>query len=235
MSIADHLKQMNSSTSYTQYSVWKVAKINNGNNWAIPSTFDSHISSLIQSVSIDSLEEKHYWLGKQNPKFQDFRTTFYRNLDTVTWYKFVWHKKAALRYSIYAWLAFRGGLKTYDVLADRGIITHNTCSFCQCDLETLSHLFYECSYTFNVAKTLLPWLNSLMMRPNLHQVYDSIFEQGFNNHTRNFYLLTASATIYFLWRARNERIFGGIIECQATLIAKVRKAIILKSNGWNQH
>ncbi|KAL0924112.1 hypothetical protein M5K25_004920 [Dendrobium thyrsiflorum] len=129
----------------------------------------------------------------------------------------VWHKKYALRYSATAWMAFKGGLKTADILNARGIISSNTCCFCHLENESMAHLFFECSFTFNIIKKFLPWLGNLLMKPNLFQVFDSVLDQGFNASHVNYYLLTVCASIYFSWRARNDRIFGGILDCQNTL------------------
>ncbi|KAI0512068.1 hypothetical protein KFK09_012703 [Dendrobium nobile] len=179
--------------------------------------------------------DNHFWLGKQNPKFADFRNQFYSNLEVVEWHKFIWHKKASLRYSVYAWLAFKGGLKTADVLAMRGITDHFNCCFCHGEKETVSHLFFDCNFTFNVIKSLLPWMDSHLLKPNLYQVYDSIYEQKINKQLKHYYLLSASATIYHLWRARNDRLYGGIIDSQETISVKIRKALILKTHGWKRY
>ncbi|PKU86221.1 hypothetical protein MA16_Dca002052 [Dendrobium catenatum] len=131
-------------------------------------------------------------------------------------------------------MAFHGGLKTADVLAVRGILVPNTCCFFHNDLETITHLYFECSYIFDIAKALFPWLHNLFMKPNIHQLYDSICEQGFIAKTRNHYLLIASTTIYFVWRARNDRLFGGIIDSKATIISKIKKAVLLKYLRWKK-
>ncbi|XP_028555216.1 uncharacterized protein LOC114580786 [Dendrobium catenatum] len=156
-----------------------------GDNWAVPSFFDNQISTLINTIPIEGNDDSHLWLSKLNPKFADFRKHYFSHLEMVNWNKFVWHKRAFLRFSAYAWLAFKGGLKTSDALAKRGISSQYTCCFCHCAAETMSYLFYDCSFTFNVIKCFLPWLGSLLMNPNLFQVYDSIFEQNFNNHDRS--------------------------------------------------
>ncbi|XP_028554366.1 uncharacterized protein LOC114580576 [Dendrobium catenatum] len=208
-SIADYLKASNSITNYSSYFSWKVSNIILRDNWNLPQFFESHISFIIKAVPISSLAENHFWVGKQNPVFVDLYKQFYCNWSKVPWYKYVWHKHHALRYSVYVWLAFKDGLKTSEFLAKRGINTAAKCCFCHDDTETISHLFFECSFTFAIAKYFLPWLNVLLMRPNLHQLYNSIFEQRSLAHSRNYHLLTSSAIIYFLWRARNDRIFGG--------------------------
>ncbi|PKU80192.1 hypothetical protein MA16_Dca011938 [Dendrobium catenatum] len=131
-------------------------------------------------------------------------------------------------------MMFHEGLKTADVLAVRGILVPNICSFCQADMETITHLYFECTYIFDIAKRLFPWMNNLFMRSNFYQVFDSIFDQGFDIKTRNNYLLIASAMIYFVWRARNDRRFGSIIDSKATIIAKIKKAVLIKALKWKK-
>ncbi|XP_028549721.1 uncharacterized protein LOC114579423 [Dendrobium catenatum] len=230
-SIADYLKTSNSIANYSSFFSWKVSNIILGDNWNLPQSFENNIISLIKAIPISQVEN-HFWFGKQNPVFADFSKQFFSNLSKVPWYKYVWYKHQALRYSVYVWLAFKDGLKTTDILAKRGINTSYKCCFCHDDMETISHLFFECRFTFDIAKYFLPWLNDLLMRPNLYQLYNSIFEQRILIHNRNYYLLSTSTIIYFLWRARNDRIFGGIVDSQTTVITKIRKAFTLKTIGW---
>ncbi|PKU76057.1 hypothetical protein MA16_Dca011425 [Dendrobium catenatum] len=131
-------------------------------------------------------------------------------------------------------MMFHGGLKTADMLALRGIMVPRLCPFCHADLESNTHLYFECIYTFDIAKRLFPWMNNLFMRPNFYQVFDSIFEQGFDIKTRNNYLLIASAMIYYVWRARNDRRFGNTIDSKATIIAKIKKAVLIKALRWKK-
>ncbi|KAI0513680.1 hypothetical protein KFK09_009710 [Dendrobium nobile] len=231
-SIADYLHNQNSLSIIPSISHWNISQFIRGTSWDLPNGLDDCLVSLINSVTIDEQQENHCWKDKQNLKFSDFNSHFYATLPLVNWYKYIWHKKSAIRYSVYAWMAFRGGLKTTDVLAVRGIIVPNTCCFCNTEKETISHLFFECHYTFGIAIALLPWMHRMFMRPNIHQLYDTIWEQGFPTNTRNYYLLIASSMVYFVWRARNDRLFGGIIDCKATTIAKIRKAISIKTHGW---
>ncbi|PKU59522.1 Putative ribonuclease H protein [Dendrobium catenatum] len=232
-SLAELITCTNSNSSHSSLFDWNISQLIMNDKWHLPNGLDSNLLSLINSVNIDSHSENHLWKDKQNPNFRDFNAQFYDNMIKVPWYKFIWHKKDALRFSVYAWLAFRGGLKNADVLAVRGILVPNICCFCHRDRETITHLYFECSFTFDIAKTLFPWLHQLFMRPNIHQFYDCIWEQGFNTKIRNYYLLTASATIYFVWRARNDRLFGGIIDCNVTILSKIKKAVLYKSLTWN--
>ncbi|XP_028549034.1 uncharacterized protein LOC114579204 [Dendrobium catenatum] len=142
-SIADLLKNTSSYPTISYLINCPVAQLIQNGKWALPNCLDNHLLSLINSVIIDPLLENHTWKDKKNPKYRDFYTQFYDNMDMMPWYKHIWHKKNALRYSVYAWLDFRGGLKTADVLAVREILMPNTCCFCHVERETISHLYFE--------------------------------------------------------------------------------------------
>ncbi|KAL0908326.1 hypothetical protein M5K25_022815 [Dendrobium thyrsiflorum] len=45
----------------------------------------------------------------------------------LEWYKLVWHKHHALKYSIYTWIALNNGLKTADELSKRNIVVSTDC------------------------------------------------------------------------------------------------------------
>ncbi|KAL0929059.1 hypothetical protein M5K25_000999 [Dendrobium thyrsiflorum] len=52
------------------------------------------------------------WKDMEKHSFRDFMEGFYSNLPDCFWANYVWHKNSALRFSVFAWLALRGGLKT---------------------------------------------------------------------------------------------------------------------------
>ncbi|XP_020704622.1 uncharacterized protein LOC110115660 [Dendrobium catenatum] len=179
ISVADHLRSMNNTSSFTSPFDCTVSQLILADNWNLPNCLGNQMAAIIHSVPIDSYNENHLWNNKQNPSFNDFNSQFYENLNVVPWHKYIWHKHNALRFSVYAWMMFNGGLKTADVLAARGILVPNTCCFCHNDRESITHLFYECSYSFDIVRALFPWTHNLFMRPNFHQAYDSIWEQGY--------------------------------------------------------
>ncbi|XP_020696586.1 uncharacterized protein LOC110109730 [Dendrobium catenatum] len=234
ISIADYLKEKNIIANFSQFYNLKVSSFILDMKWEIPHCFDNYIGSLIRAVKIENQPAAHLWLGNHNPLFTNFTTHFYAHLETVEWFKQIWHKKFSLRFAVYTWLAFKRGLKTADALAIRGIITQNCCCFCHNYPESITHLFFECDFCFSIAKNVLPWLNNWLLRPNLSQLFNSISDQAYSSYYTNVYLLSASAMIYFLWRARNDRIFGGIVDYQNTVISKIKKAVIWKTQGWKK-
>ncbi|KAL0920981.1 hypothetical protein M5K25_008004 [Dendrobium thyrsiflorum] len=80
--------------------------------------------------------------------FSVYLLEFHKGDPPVYWFKLVWHKHFALKYSIYTWLALNRGLKTADILSKRNILIENTCPLCFAQPESIEHLFFECDYAF---------------------------------------------------------------------------------------
>ncbi|KAI0492375.1 hypothetical protein KFK09_026646 [Dendrobium nobile] len=68
----------------------------------------------------------------------------------LCWYNMVWHKRKALKFSVFAWMANKGGLKTADALRLRHIFVPSICRLCHISDESVSHLFFECNYSFSI-------------------------------------------------------------------------------------
>ncbi|PKU72461.1 hypothetical protein MA16_Dca020548 [Dendrobium catenatum] len=79
----------------------------------------------------------------------------------------VWAKRNILKHSVFVWLALVDGLKTADALQLRNIMVHGTCSLCHYYNESVSHLFFECSYTFSILTTLFSGMKSFLLRPSI--------------------------------------------------------------------
>ncbi|KAI0492827.1 hypothetical protein KFK09_027103 [Dendrobium nobile] len=77
----------------------------------------------------------------------------------VPWHKFVWHKRYALRFSSYAWLAISESLKIADALSKWGIFILATCVLCNKEMESINHLFFQCDFSFRGLKNFIFWLS----------------------------------------------------------------------------
>ncbi|KAL0921417.1 hypothetical protein M5K25_008484 [Dendrobium thyrsiflorum] len=174
--------------------------------WLIPTIFGIDVMTAIKSVPISVSNIGCLWLGSDCPTTPAFKMQFLSNLNAVNWYKYVWHKRYALRYSAYSWLAFKSGFKIADLLARCSIPVDTTCKFCSKEAETHTHLFFECDFCFVILKSLIPGIGSLLLKPNLFQAYCFIDELNLSRDMHYVFYLLIGATIYFIWRARNDRI-----------------------------
>ncbi|PKU82128.1 Putative ribonuclease H protein [Dendrobium catenatum] len=213
-----------------------VSDIVSNGTWAVPDHWPLLLANKINSVYLASSFTGCLWNNGEKVSNKFFQNEYFKQLQKVTWHSFIWHKHSAIRYSSYGWLAVRQGLKTSDQLLKRGISVNTSCVFCQYFCENHSHLFFECDFSFMVLNSLIPQSQTLLLRPNLLQAFEFIEDISDNRIMRNCYCLMLNAAVYFIWRARNDRLFGNIIECYTTVARKVKKACYAKIMDWkNAH
>ncbi|KAI0507247.1 hypothetical protein KFK09_013369 [Dendrobium nobile] len=222
MSVAERLKQGNWDFPIPNAKL-EVSNFINSNNWNLPPNLPAPLANIIKTVTICSTTQECFWTKHAKPSFRNFVKQFYVEFEEVPWYKFVWHKHYSLRFAIFSWFAFKNGLKTADALAVRRISVTPLCVFCKAERETKNHLLFECNFTFNILKYFLPRMNSMLLRPNLWQIFNDLDVRETDVNRKNFGFLLISAIVYYTWRARNDRLFGNNIDCLTTITSKIKK------------
>ncbi|KAI0507814.1 hypothetical protein KFK09_013942 [Dendrobium nobile] len=192
-----------------------------------------HLQQFLHTIPIQVGGNVISWTGKGVPNFKTFSRKFFGEISEVPWHNYIWHKHFAIRYSSYTWLAINGGLKTADVLAARRIHINTRCYFCHTEDESTSHLFFQCPFSFSVLHSLIPDVGCFLLRPNILQLFEYFEDfQVFGAAERNFCYLSICCMIYFLWRERNDRRYGGIHSTVFALSHKISRAISVKVSKW---
>ncbi|PKU83287.1 hypothetical protein MA16_Dca006688 [Dendrobium catenatum] len=138
-----------------------------------------------------------------------------------------------MRYSSYTWLAINEGLKSAENLALRGILITPACYLCQNEDESSSHMFFQCPFSFSILHSLLPDVRGFLLRPNLLQLFEHFEDcQSIEGAECNFCYFVICCTLYFLWRERNDRRYGGKYSTIHTLCHKISMAITAKVSKW---
>ncbi|PKU64267.1 Putative ribonuclease H protein [Dendrobium catenatum] len=214
---------------YAKYGTpWTPAHCNVSNTWREIERAATQITSKIQN-SNGTL----FWHNRRKASFSSFINFFHREDSMVDWYKYVWHKHYALKYSIYSWIAINNGLKTADELIKRSIIVPSTCSLCFSHPETNCHLMFECDYSFTVLHNLIPMVGDFLLRPRLRQVINFLGEQTYSGKKqKELLLLTACCATYYLWRERNERKFNFKFRNTSSLCLVIKYAVEAKISSW---
>ncbi|PKU85442.1 hypothetical protein MA16_Dca003181 [Dendrobium catenatum] len=129
-------------------------------------------------------------------------------------------------------MAIMGGLKTADTLAARGISVNSSCALCHSHAETVSHLFFECDFSFSILSNLMKNLGFLLLRPNILQIFEYI--EDTKHRDKNFYFLIICCAVYHIWRERNERKFGENSVYSTSLAQKIKSAVLSKIQKWKK-
>ncbi|XP_044481548.1 uncharacterized protein LOC123208252 [Mangifera indica] len=151
------------------------------------------------------------WRGHPSGRFSiDSAWDFIRpRRDVNSTHHLLWFSGHIPRHSFILWLATLGRLRTMDRLQHFGIVHSTACVLCGSAIETHDHLFFSCHFSTYVwreikARTLQTWPSfswaSLVHWASLHLRQRKHFGHLISR-------LSLSATVYFLWYERNNRVF----------------------------
>ncbi|XP_020262713.1 uncharacterized protein LOC109838703 [Asparagus officinalis] len=125
------------------------------------------------------------------------------------WCNTIWDGLQIPKHSFILWLVAQSRLLTQDRLCRMGIISSNQCALCSNNLETCSHLFFECQYSATVWNLVMDWLKFNWKSCN----WDSIINwfshslKRKRNFTEKLKRMALAVSVYMLWSERNLRIF----------------------------
>ncbi|KAL8503461.1 hypothetical protein ACS0TY_022272 [Phlomoides rotata] len=123
----------------------------------------------------------------------------------------IWNKLTPSKFSGLAWRILRCRLPTRSALKKRNILTDGddlSCGLCGSYEETVQHLFFECSFSYQVWCRCYAWLMSPMAcasDPTSHFLQHS----GALGWKRKKHVMECiwSCAVWFLWKARNNKVF----------------------------
>lgn len=75
--------------------------------------------------------------------------------EKVAWKRLICNNKASPKSVFILWLAIQNRLATKDRLLSWNIPVDGTCCLCQQELETTSHIFFDCSFSKEIWETVL--------------------------------------------------------------------------------
>ncbi|KAL0915367.1 hypothetical protein M5K25_015779 [Dendrobium thyrsiflorum] len=153
----------------------KVAEFLDGGTWNLPGLGGNALARFLGSIAYDTDATFNItWKDKSKATLSTFINQFFCEDSVLEWYKLVWHKHHALKYSIYTWIALNNGLKTADELIKRNIVVNNVCPLGYSQSESVNHILFECDYSFTVLSKLIHYLGEFLLRPRLLQL-DFVF------------------------------------------------------------
>lgn len=78
-----------------------------------------------------------------------------QNANSVAWKRIVCNSKASPKSTLFMWLALQNRLATKERLLKWNMQIASDCVLCQSQLETLEHLFFECSFSAGIWRSVL--------------------------------------------------------------------------------
>lgn len=185
----------------------------NGNwNWPTNWINDYPILLTIPAPSLCDSSDRYMWSSNDgrccnyatNRAWQDLRQAG----NKVEWFDLVWFSNCTPKHSFIVWIAIQGRLSTQDRIQKWYPDKVMTCPLCNSCLDSLNHLFFECSFSNKV------WteLKIKAERNDLPNKWDEIIRNMVSvKHNRSIKSIMSrilfAACVYFIWHERNKRLF----------------------------
>jgi len=146
---------------------------------------------------------------------------------TTSMHHLLWFKGHIPRQSFILWLACMGRLRTMDRLHSTGTITNHTCILCGLYMETHEHLFFDCSFTGTVWRSINTRANLQWPHPSWQELlqWASTHYRKHNDFKHMVPRLLLSTTIYLLWHERNNRVFSNQHRNAQTIMEEIYQLI----------
>jgi hypothetical protein len=122
----------------------------------------------------------------------------------VEWHGVVWFSAAIPKHAFFLWLAFQDALTTREKMCRWGYTGDILCLFCSFKQESLAHIFFECSFSRRIWRSIMADYK-VLDPPNdwdLIVKWSSAGMKGKNLYSTARKLCFA-ATVYNLWMQRN--------------------------------
>ncbi|XP_013688957.1 uncharacterized protein LOC106392703 [Brassica napus] len=200
-------------------------------HWVLPparSDNQVRIYTFLLQLTITGEADVYVWCpgGSQKTRYstRQVYNLLQEQLPQVSWYKEVWFSKGIPKHRFLTWLMVLNRSPTRDRLMNWGLITDGACLFCNSSLETRSHLFFDCSFSWDIWSSLIHRMQHQSPCSWL-EILDFLHNFAGTKAERYLLLLTWQATIYALWTERNHRLHRNNYRSASSLTSDIDRTI----------
>jgi hypothetical protein len=146
------------------------------------------------------------------------------------WAAAVWFPSAVPKHAFFMWRLILGKIPTMERLKKISLVSADECIFCWVGKETDHHLFFKCSFAFQIwsqiARKCYEGVFHASWKQILHMIQNNCNANAADNIITK---LAFQATVYHIWIERNLRRFQGrgrtIVVMIETIISEVKSKI----------
>ncbi|XP_019229217.1 PREDICTED: uncharacterized protein LOC109210275 [Nicotiana attenuata] len=114
-------------------------------------------------------------------------------------------------------------LQTRERLAKLGICKETQCAICEAGIETTEHLFFECDYSRTCLSEILKWLQIGVQQYKLEGLWRRMTRNSRGKAYRNITSSILAATMYHIWKSRNDALWNLKVQRPQKLIETVKE------------
>ena len=127
----------------------------------------------------------------------------------VVWWKSIWSKFIMPRMSLLAWKILHGRVLSDDFLQKRGVSLASRCGLCCRSVESLHHIFLNCSFAASVWNNMVTKFELGLLPNSILEVFHLGLHASRSNQLRELWLLCFTSVLWFIWNARNKAKYDG--------------------------
>jgi len=174
---------------------------------------DNLMALLSSHFPVPNQEDSITWKGKKEYSVKAFQQILNMNMevevDSVVCS--VWMKVVPPKVEFFMWLTLLGKLNTKEKLYQKGILSleQTSCTFCSAHLESLDHVLLQCSFSWNVWRSIAEYLGQrVVLQATFKQFYSECLSIKWRSkNQKRLWIATIFAVPWRLWMVRNEKIF----------------------------
>ena len=125
----------------------------------------------------------------------------------VNWSRNVWCRYSVPKHRFITWLTMRSRLYTRDRLLNFNLVQDATCVLCSNDIETHDHLFFQCLCSVMILQQITQWMGYDSTSHSLHSILHKCGNIRGNRMKKRALLVAIAATVYGVWKLRNDVIW----------------------------
>ncbi|XP_074315249.1 uncharacterized protein LOC141651434 [Silene latifolia] len=176
-------------------------------DFAFSKVKDEIVAKVVPLIGIVAV---HSWCKGGKFHATDAYNWFRTKGTEVYWYKALQGQGIIPSHRVITGFAAANTLPMVDKLITRGIAIVNRCVLCHCQAESHRHVFFRCSFSQELWRALLQWMNNSGRSDDLRTELKWIVNARGRKHWKIEWRKSClAAAVYFLWKERNMRIFVG--------------------------
>lgn len=141
------------------------------------------------------------------------------------WWMGMWFKYTTPKYAFHAWVAVLNRLCTGDKMAKWNVGVTGTCISCLNKLETQNHLYFECSFSEEIWRTLTHKLLGHKYTSNWDSLVELLVDDSQDKTIQFLTRYVFQATLHTIWKERNNRRHGKTPKTAKQLIKLIDKQV----------
>ncbi|GFZ06915.1 hypothetical protein Acr_18g0010850 [Actinidia rufa] len=164
--------------------------------------------AILEGTDLLALNRLNQWAGTGKFNAEAAYEFFRPRGPKICWTKLVWHHSIMPKQAFILWLSMKERLLTKEKMIEQ--IEDTSCALCGDQIESVNHLFFHCSTTYQIWTEIRGWLGFSRALTTLKAAAKWIKKEARGTGAQAIAKKTGfAATVYFIWKARNAKIFEG--------------------------